>query len=608
MIQYCTVQNSAVQIELNFLKNKTVAAGLGASLRNPLLGYGSTKNSQTSLLNGTEQHRLFFSDTRSRSRRQAVQLAPGMNAYAIAPKMVRIHLDKQLSEQFATLNSTLQWHPLTTNLDSCERPPNIYFRITLKARQGDTFAGFCSGAPFMLTRDIDVQKRAFFLRHWVRRVSPQDPLNPPFTVLRHMAVGAMQDRLLIRINIDRPLDNSDIFKSVPFATWMFQVAQVDAIIHEMSHIRLGFAIERTVTSEERLLISKGRADTAAPPTSLDSTTPTSNPTPTPIPVPIPIPTPSSAPNSTPILAPSNTNTPSTQSVGANASPPAASPRSQRSSQQSPMHAPPMQQNMLFRAQYNPTLQTAGRPRAPTPVLPHNPYNPYAYISARHNQTASLQPAHMHRPSGAAAAIRPAATRGYNRTPTLILPTAATPAGQGTSHGVLPSVLGPGGPTPMPTEHPRSVVHPYLRVWENRDPEDPYEPFFLTEDVKFQQNASKTLLVDPEDDVQQNRYDELIGNPNLHFGNSHIVPPQEEPDVLVTVPKHQPARAVGSDAIVPQPGPPADYSTTVKAAVDYNHSLVDQREELNQWMLEDEQQENEDSDDDEAEDDDDSSTG
>lgn len=49
-------------------------------------------------------------------------------------------------------------------------------------------------------------------------------------------------------------------KVIPFSTCMFQVVQVDAIVHEMPHVCLAFAIGRTVTSKERDFIASVPTD------------------------------------------------------------------------------------------------------------------------------------------------------------------------------------------------------------------------------------------------------------------------------------------------------------------------------------------------------------
>eukprot|EP00171_Calliarthron_tuberculosum_P018440 IDg18440t1 len=69
-----------------------------------------------------------------------------------------------------------------------------------------------------------------------------------------MQLAVVKDVMIVRVDIDREMTLADTFKSVPFATWMFQVVQVDAMIDDAPGIRFAFAIERTVTSDERVVI------------------------------------------------------------------------------------------------------------------------------------------------------------------------------------------------------------------------------------------------------------------------------------------------------------------------------------------------------------------
>lgn len=208
-----------------------------------------------------------------------------MASYTIAPTLTRISLNSALSAQFSDLDKRLAWKPLTTSLDSCEHNGFLYFRVLLKSCVGsDTYAGFPAGVPFILTRDAEVKNRKFFLRHWIRKPSAESKLSfaaapPPLTEPDHMIVGGdgsagngtgtggdagaaddksttTNQRLLVRVNIDRPLVARDTFNSHTFATMMFQVVQVDAIIEEIPEVRFAFAIERTVTQDERDVLAK----------------------------------------------------------------------------------------------------------------------------------------------------------------------------------------------------------------------------------------------------------------------------------------------------------------------------------------------------------------
>lgn len=110
----------------------------------------------------------------------------------------------------------------------------------------------------MLTRDGPEKKKGFFLRHWVRQEPDNGESFPQFES-EHLHVAIVKDLMIVRVNIDRPMSLEDTFKSVPFATWMFQVVQIDAVIEEAPGVRFAFAIERTVTPDERVVI-QGNAE------------------------------------------------------------------------------------------------------------------------------------------------------------------------------------------------------------------------------------------------------------------------------------------------------------------------------------------------------------
>lgn len=178
-----------------------------------------------------------------------------MNTYSIAPTVTKMVMDSELLAHFNQLATTLRWRTLTSNLDSCESGGFLYFRITLRLdSSGTKYAGFESGAPFMLTRDSKVKKKGFFLRHWVRQETDVDTGSLPASEHAHMQLAVVGDVMLVRVHIDREMSLADTFKSVPFATWMFQVVQVDAAIDGVPGLRFAFAIERTVTPEERVTI------------------------------------------------------------------------------------------------------------------------------------------------------------------------------------------------------------------------------------------------------------------------------------------------------------------------------------------------------------------
>lgn len=484
-----------------------------------------------------------------------------MNPYIIAPNLVTVNLDQELSDQFFALNGRLDWRPLTTNLESCEDAPYLYFRITLKLRPGaTTYAGFATGAPFMLTRDKDVKKRAFFLRHWVRKQPPEDTMEAPVSPLLNMKIGAQDHRILVRVEIDRPLDTQDAFKSVPFATWMFQVVQVDALITELPGVRFAFAIERTVTAEERELVANcGRSMPAKGP-KMKSLPPASSP-----------PSHYSAPYVTP--------------------PAMSGPRPVRllmgqSSMHPPtMHTPPMQQSVVV---HRNTPYAPAVPR-PQPVYQHNPYQ---YSSSRQIQpqmrSNSVPRTHLVTP----AANRPV-QRVYNRPVPPTYPTQYTP----------------------PVQEVSKSIHPYLRLWEDRDADDPYEPIFITKDVKFDTKARQSVVVE-EAEEHSKRLDSqnLFGlpttdYPSYFFEGPELFAEEGEPDLEVEVDRKprvetesEVTNSSGDDNDDMKRIDRAKYLEAVSAAANYNRSLQNERIELSKWLVEEVAREQEESEEEEEEDD------
>lgn len=479
-----------------------------------------------------------------------------MNPYIISPNVVKISLDKGLSNQFSQSCARLNWRPLTTNLESCEELPYLYFRITLKTRQGsDTFAGFATGAPFMLTRDKDVKKRAFFLRHWVRRTPERENSNAPLIRLSHMAVAACDDFLLVRVDIDRQLAVEDTFKSIPFATWMFQVVQVDAVIEDLPGVRFAFAIERTVTVEEREFVAKSGL-------TLPSKGPKVKQSPSQL---------------TQSMAPRPQATP-------HAGQTSPTPRPARPLLGQSIVNPAMHQNVQPRPNmnYNPVIQRS-------PAASYQP-NPYAYASNRPvplqmRQNVAPRPSYL-----TPQASKPPPQRGYSRAVNPI-PTSA----------------------PASVDNQRPVMHPYLRLWEDRDLDDPYEPIFVTEDQKYEEQARKHWLVEREEDhARRFEYETLFAIPTsdyplYYFDGQTVTSTSGEPDVEVVVEKKRRIATQASDDSSESEDDekvniPAKYNNAVISAADYNSQLKNERDALKKWLIEDISRDEEESEEQEEEDD------
>lgn len=508
-----------------------------------------------------------------------------MNTYEIAPKVVRISLDKELSKEFFNLDKRLQWRPLTLNVDCCEEEPYLYFRIALKLRaESTTYAGFSTGAPFMLTRDIEVKKRAFFLRHWIRQPDPSQKLDVPVVLQKHLTVGAQDNRLLVRVEIDRPLDPNDTFKSVPFATVMFQIVQVDAIIEEMRHVQFAFAIERTVTSEEReTLSSRDRKP-------LTSTVMKG----------------SSVASGRTDVGGRMQSTAQSKTTGASIAPrkaPAAAqfikPVSgfQRPVQRSPVQAPQVHQSAIFQRSPSfsggqPLRQNIVTARQLPSTYQHNPYN---YISSRQvpmqmRQTVSPRPsaAAVQSPSS----VRPS-SRNSIRTSNAISVSQSqyTPVVTTTPHysGIV--------------ENAKANTHPDVRLWEEHDANDPYEPFFITEDTNFEEKARKNIILDHASE-REDRFDHnnLFGfsasdYPWFYVSGPAIVGDGDEADIEIELENTRENRGtvfhrqglgheIAENGIMGRSDEGKELAAAVAAATDYNKTLSRERRDLQQWLVED----------------------
>ncbi|CAN8074154.1 unnamed protein product [Agarophyton chilense] len=475
-----------------------------------------------------------------------------MNTYNISPKLVRITVDQQLCNQFTELDSRLAWRPLTTNLESCEDPPYLYFCINLvQHRSSPTYAGFPSGAPFMLTRERDLKKRAFFLRHWVRMEPIEAHKDLPLVPLQHMAVAVRNRRLLVRVDIDRSFNTADAFRSAPFATYMYQVAHVDAFIEGLPNVRFAFAIERTITSEEREIV--GNMGHSIPSKGMKTK---------------PIAAPLQPARSNPYLPHPTTTIPRP------ARPLVTQPKMLQVPQPQVAPAPPMQQSVT------PQRASAYPPAAarPTQIVYQNPYQ---FTSSR-----PIHPQIVQKPSPRALHISPQI---------------AKPAPRIQSRGLLPYTMIPTAPSPPPqVDTSNRIVHPYMKLWEDHDLDDPYEPIFITKDDRFDSKARRSFVFeDTPSYASRVDHHNLFGLPGkgfppFYFDGPDISVGDGDPDIEMSIQRVQKPMGenseVTSSSLEDAPRPAEDdksrYTKAVLAAATYNESLRNDRSDLRQWLVED----------------------
>lgn len=483
-----------------------------------------------------------------------------MNHHTISPSVVKIALDPELTAQFGELKDRLFWWEQTPDLKSSDEAPYLYFLLPLKLKPGETtYAGFSTGAPLMLERDKSVDKRAFFLRHWVRKESETKNIDAPLTSLKHLSIAAQDDILLIRVNIERPLSSEDTFKSVTLATWMFQVVQVDAVIQGKPGIRFAFALERTVTADERQLVSASTVKLASNGPKVKQTL-------------------------LPQILPKPNSLPSREGQQV----PIAS-RPARPLPSQPIVHPPMKPKVVHRGNmaYSPI-----NPRPPAAAYQPNPYSHVSnrYVSAPMRQNMAPRPPQIQQQPVKVA------SRTHNRSN----PNPSTSS-------AMASV-----------DQLRPVMHPYLRLWEDRNLDDPDEPIFVTEDEDFDKKASRSWLVEETADYAQRfQYQKLFGVPTAdypayYFNSPAVSNADGEADIEVVVQRKQRVKpeiseltdVSGEDDSEAHVGGPGEYSTAVVAAAEYNSVLRDERSQLRKWLVEDvgrdEEEGEEDEDDDEGE--------
>jgi hypothetical protein len=475
--------------------------------------------------------------------------------YHIAPFMSRIKVDATLTQNFQELNAGLKWSDQTVNLKSCEQDGYMYFRIRLQQYSGSTYAGYSNGSPFPLPRTsnangkvdpLETKRRVYFLRHWVRRVSDVEieRAAPRELTLKHIAVAVSGEIMLIRVDIDRDLTVADTFKSVSFAAWMFQVVQLDAVIDGLPNIRFAFAIERTVTHDERALIESQHPNATAVPTSrgprplnvgtvqrgrsLGPRHIAARPEEPGIRAKLNAPAdkapsaraiiaPSRAPPSAPVLPttlPSTTQVPSTiaqasgNSANRTALPSAdASPRNEQLESGPQLKTAPEISSKGAIAEGAPSPASAivsegGMvPNISRPVASKQNLGKSSKVSGRAD-TARNGRSPQPNPSGqpGPASKRPRASENpYRANQTASADCGAVPnglVGSATPHHGLSgnTTIGRHNAGALPDISLKQPPNSHLALWASRDPSDPYEPFFVTDDHGYHTRANKSYIV------------------------------------------------------------------------------------------------------------------
>jgi hypothetical protein len=465
--------------------------------------------------------------------------------------------------------------------------------------------------------------------------------------LKHVALAVKGEIMIVRVDIDRELIIADTFKSVSFAAWMFQVAQVDAVIEGLPNVRFAFAIERTVTHDERALI--------------ESQNPTVPPGKGP-----------RAPNNTRGRVPAPRQIAARPEEWANGAP---SLSVAKSAAHVPPHAvvsvtssaPPgllqSPANTVVEGQTNVKVAAGmapGGPVAPRPLLskigpppsasqsqlPVAPDTSAIQKSALASIGSPMAPAgigaKVGRPAleklSKAASTKSTGTPDAHRSGTpprigskelrrapdgigrhagssadrrsIVMEGNGVPGGFSSSTGLRqksPSggatvrvSNGLGGQGDAGAAKPTANSH--LALWTGRDPSDPYEPFFVTEDPGYFAAANRSYVVRSTSDATT-RYHHLRVRvvPGASLGNDFaegpdLESPQIREDTTVLVLPAKRARDTGNEEEEDSNGATvgADrievcekgYISAVKAASVYNSALRENRRDLEQWYVED----------------------
>ncbi len=496
-------------------------------------------------------------------------------------------MDPEILRNFEVLRSTLRWRPLTANLESCENGRFLFFRITLRlGPSGETYAGFSSGAPFMLTRDGAEKKRGFFLRHWVRQDEHPVDVALPYFDSKHLCLAIVKDVMIVRVDVDREMQLADTFKSVPFATWMFQVVQVDALIDGKNGIRFAFAIERTVTAEERTII-QGNVEHTKQQTKIQKAASKTG---------------------------SNLRVPPVRIPASLSQASCSKPTNLQGSLMSTVNrAPNTSQNTV-----GSKLVAQPRMTSHRSVTIANPSGIVSKtLNPRNAVTLSSTPAGN--PSGLVnGPVQAARAR----------PIARANESQKVSAQTPPPVI------------EKKVFHPLLRLWENHVLEDPYEPIFIVKSDEYTQRTSEAWQVEDtsraglqfhfkllqslpgadfpaylKHSLDANHYaesaddlfishpakrmkcsDRAIANPQQDFSRGIVEDPlvHVENDSVKAPPvelrihenRKQSVSAPSSTKLDSEEIPLNLYVSTVRAAAEYNCNLEADRIELQNWLVED----------------------
>jgi hypothetical protein len=167
------------------------------------------------------------------------------------------------------------------------------------------------------------------------------------------------------------------------------------------------------------------------------------------------------------------------------------------------------------------------------------------------------------------------------------------------------------PSALPDAPKKPPIHPYLMMWVNRKPSDPYEPIFVAEDEAFHARATRSYIAaDISSAASRYNWERLGRVPSSALPADYAIGPDldapclgRDDSIVLMIPgkRPRPLCAVdgnGATADDDESGgkrPPgtsdeevvdANYIEAVRAAAEYNASLNASRKDLHSWYIDD----------------------
>jgi hypothetical protein len=162
------------------------------------------------------------------------------------------------------------------------------------------------------------------------------------------------------------------------------------------------------------------------------------------------------------------------------------------------------------------------------------------------------------------------------------------------------------PAALPDAPKKPPIHPYLMMWVNRKPSDPYEPIFVTEDEAFHARATRSYLAaDSSSAASRYNWERLGRVPSSALPADYAIGPDldapclgHDESIVLMIPgkRPRPLCAVDGNGAAEDDEErggkcdeevvDANYIEAVRAAAEYNASLNASRKDLHSWYIDD----------------------